>query len=133
MGPPLLKPSLYAQCDAGPQLLGGVCRCGYVFFPMQTFGCEQCGAFGDALTPKALRAQGTLITASVVRLHHDARRPTPFAIGAILLDDGPVVRTLLSDVSFAVHLQARVRGEFVQVTQEDGAPMLDLRFRTERA
>jgi uncharacterized protein len=133
MGRSLLKPSLYTQSDAGPQLLGGVCRCGHVFYPMQTFGCEKCGAFGDALTPKALRARGTLITASVVQLHHDTRRPTPFAIGAILLDDGPVVRTLLSDVSLAVQLQARVRGEFVHVTQADGAPMLDLRFTKESA
>lgn len=37
----LLKPDLYGLGAAGtPTLLGGRCECGYVFFPMQTFGCE---------------------------------------------------------------------------------------------
>lgn len=125
---PLLKPSLYATTADGPVLLGGACRCGHVFFPMQTFGCEQCGATGDALTSRALRAQGTLRSAAVVQLHHDKRRVTPFAVGVIQLDDGPVVRTLLSDVSLASELRARVRATLVPVAQEDGASALDLRF-----
>ena len=43
-----------------PSLSGGECRCGYVFFPWQTYGCERCGLSGDALRPKRLTGKGTL-------------------------------------------------------------------------
>jgi uncharacterized OB-fold protein len=133
MAAPLLKPALYAAGDAGPILLGGRCACGYVFFPMQTFGCEKCGQHGDALRPMQLRGSGKLVSAAVVHLHTDKRRVVPFAVGTIALDDGPVVRTLLSDIDLASHPQARVRAEFVTVTQEDSSPALDLRFESESA
>ena len=59
-----LKPDLYSVPQGPssiPQLHGGRCRCGYVFFPMQTYGCEKCGAAGVALTPSALDARGALV------------------------------------------------------------------------
>lgn len=133
MSIPLLKPALYAADDADPQrlprLLGGRCHCGYVFFPMQTFGCERCGKDGAALKPVSLRGSGTLLTAAVVHMHADKRRPTPFAIGTIALDDGPVIRTLLADIQLVDAPRARVEAELVPVTREDGAQALDLRFR----
>jgi uncharacterized OB-fold protein len=129
---PLLKPTLYNDTDAGPVLLGGRCSCGHVFFPMQTFGCERCGKTRDALQPHVLKGRGTLITASVVHMHADKRRSTPFAVGTVALDEGPVIRTLLSDVELAQKaLQKTVEAEWVQVTLEDGSPTLDLRFRRE--
>lgn len=68
------------------------------------------------------------MSAAVVRLHHDKRRTTPFAVGVVQLDEGPVVRALLSDVSLASEPRARVRAKLVPVAQEDGTSALDLRF-----
>jgi uncharacterized OB-fold protein len=129
---PLLKPSLYAAAGAGPVLLGGACSCGYVFFPMQRFGCERCGNNGTALSPKTLRARGKLITATVVHMHADKRRPTPFAIGVIALEAGPVVRSLLSDIASAqLGVGKTVTAEFVSVALEGGTQARDLRFKLE--
>jgi uncharacterized protein len=129
---PLLKSSLYVAADTGPVLLGGRCECGYVFFPMQTFGCERCGKSGVALRPYALRGRGKLITASVVHLHADKRRSTPFAMGTIALDDGPVIRTLLSDIALATDCVGKtVIAELTTVMAEGGSQARDLRFNRE--
>jgi uncharacterized OB-fold protein len=99
---------------------------------MQTFGCERCGKSGNDLQPKTLRARGTLITAAVVHLHADKHRTAPFAIGTVVLEAGPVVRALLSDLALATKaLRKTVAGEWVQVTLEDGTKLLDLRFKSE--
>ncbi|KAB7594499.1 hypothetical protein ET532_013700 [Verminephrobacter sp. Larva24] len=48
----LLKPALYQEESAPrpPSLRGMRCdACGYVFFPPQNLGCEQCGTTGSAL------------------------------------------------------------------------------------
>jgi uncharacterized OB-fold protein len=126
---PLLKPALYAHGASEPVLLGGACVCGHVFFPMQSFGCERCGRHGEALSGKALRGVGVLLAATVVHLHHDKQRPPPFAIGAIQLDDGPVVRARLSDLSLVDACGSRVQAEFVSVANDAGAATLDLLFK----
>ena len=129
----LLKPALYSANESTaaqpPMLLGGRCACGYLFFPMQRFGCERCGKNGGALTPASLRGSGKLITATVVHMHADKRRTVPFAVGTIALDDGPVIRALLSDISVAEHLQSAVVAELIVVTNEDGTQPRDLRFK----
>lgn len=114
--PELLKPELYAVAGsdavpAAPALKGGKCRaCGYVFFPLQAYGCEVCGATGDDLQPQALSGTGTLIAFARVHMHTPRLPPkdtgvkphaAPFTIGSIRLDDGPTVRTLLVDVDEA--------------------------------
>lgn len=138
MSIPLLKPKLYVPADGDgvPALLGGRCRCGYVFFPMQTFGCERCGATGEALEPMKLRGRGTLVAAATVHRHHDPSRPTPFVVGTIALDDGPVVRTLLVGADGTpldeapVAGSVRVEAVLVSVAKKsDGNEVLDLRFR----
>ena len=130
----LLKPGLYSvgsSDGAGPtaRLKGGRCRCGYVFFPMQTYGCERCGSHGDALTPCELSAHGTLLAEATVHLHADKNRPAPFTIVKVALDDGPVIRTLLADGSAPVAPGQRVAGTLAAVGQtESGETVLDLRF-----
>ncbi|AQV97224.1 hypothetical protein BJN34_25520 [Cupriavidus necator] len=96
---PLLKPALYrAQGTPAlpehPALLGGTCRCGHVFYPWQSYGCERCGAAGDALTPMALSGRGKVEASAVVHLHASPERQAPFTVTAVRLDDGPLVRTL---------------------------------------
>lgn len=132
---PLLKPALYARGpDASPILLGGRCECGHVFFPMQTFGCERCGKHGDALQPISLRGRGTLRSAATVHVHADEKRPAPFVVGTIALDDGPVIRTLLLDapegaVIDRVQPGTRVEAALIAVSIDGGQQALDLRFR----
>ncbi|MDA9521887.1 hypothetical protein XI06_16600 [Bradyrhizobium sp. CCBAU 11434] len=106
----ILKPTLYAiegtsAAPNYPSLKGGKClHCGYVFFPLQTYGCEVCGESGAALQPMALSGCGTLIASAKVHIHAppapalnpDAKaHEAPFTIGSIKLDDGPTIRTLL--------------------------------------
>ncbi|MGY4154185.1 MULTISPECIES: Zn-ribbon domain-containing OB-fold protein [unclassified Bradyrhizobium] len=130
----LLKPGLYSaelrECGgATARLKGGRCRCGYVFFPMQTYGCERCGSHGDALTPCELSTNGVLLAEATVHLHADKNRPAPFTIVKVALDDGPVIRTLLADDSAPVAQGQRVTGRLVPTTQsESGETVLDLRF-----
>lgn len=128
-----LKPLLYtvpSQAHQPPELLGGRCRCGYVFFPMQTYGCEKCGATGDALQPATLPAAGTLVASSRVLMHARKDGEPPYVIVSVRLDDGPVVRTLLDeDTTDLLPVGAPLQGRLMEVGRtESGAPIVDLRF-----
>jgi len=78
-------------------LVGGKCSCGYVFFPMQTFGCEMCGRNGNELTPITLSGRGRVVSKAVVHIHADPKRPPPFAVAVVELEEGPQIRALLAD------------------------------------
>src|SRR6185437_395144 len=103
----LLKPALYRAegtdaVPAHPALLGGACACGYLFFPLQRYGCEKCG--GLEIEPRALSGAGSLLASARVHLHAGKGREAPFTVGSVRLDDGPIVRTLI--VESAGPLQA---------------------------
>jgi uncharacterized OB-fold protein len=126
-----LKPELYGS-DQPPALLGGVCACGYVFFPLQSYGCERCGRFGEDLQPKDLAGRGRLIASTVVHLHAADRR-TPFVVGAIALDDGPVVRTLLTGTPTGLAAGTRMESALIAIEpgateSGDATARVDLRF-----
>jgi uncharacterized OB-fold protein len=109
----LLKPDLYSDV---PALKGGRCACGHVFFPMQSYGCEVCGRFGDDLAPQYLGGTGTLVASATVHLHNGKGREAPFTVVAIKLDDGPMVRTLLDggpadDLPPGTRMKATLAGE----------------------
>jgi uncharacterized OB-fold protein len=127
----LYKPALYSQSESGEiALLGGRCECGYVFFPMQQFGCERCGRHGNSLQPHALRGRGTLIASATVHLHADKRRIAPFVVGTIALDDGPVVRTLLTEAPLRQADAVRVMATLALVKiGDDASEAYDLRFQ----
>jgi uncharacterized protein len=137
MSPHLLKPALYSiRADGSVCLRGGRCECGHVFFPMQAFGCEQCGRNGDALKPVELDGRGRLVASSLVHMHADAKRIAPFVVGTIALDDGPVVRTLLTVTSEPEIGNSLVRVRAVLVAtpvEENSGGYLDLRFAVEAA
>lgn len=140
--PEILKPSLYARegttaVPDHPSLKGGKCAgCGYVFFPLQAYGCEVCGRSGAALQPLALSGAGTLIASAKVHIH-SPRTPgekdvkplaAPFTIGSIKLDDGPTVRTLLVDIDEGnLKPGQRMVTRLVPVGN-DGRAIVDLRF-----
>jgi len=128
--PDLLKPELYtAPAEGRPALRGGRCGCGHVFFPMQTYGCEACGATGDALRPALLAGQGRLVASSRVMLHARTDRAAPFTVVTVKLDDGPVVRTLLAhDAESVLPAGQPLYATLVEVPRPDGGTALDLRF-----
>lgn len=127
----MLKPELY-NCDQPPSLRGGVCVCGYVFFPMQSFGCERCGCSDSTLKPKDLAGRGRLIASTVVHLHR-SDLSTPFMIGSIALDDGPIIRTMLTEVFDELVPGTRMESTLVSIPPgEDGTPRADLRFMPAR-
>lgn len=77
-----------------PALLGGRCEaCGYVFFPMQTYGCEACGS--QKLVEKALTGRGRLIASAEVFISANRSFPAPYTIGSLETEDGAVVRAIL--------------------------------------
>src|ERR1700683_5751043 len=98
--PVLAHPALYTAADA-PKLNGGRCKkCGYVFFPPQTYGCEFCGATVEQLEPVALAGAGKLHSFATVHLHQDRSGKglqAPFTVGLIVLDDGPAVRSIVTE------------------------------------
>jgi hypothetical protein len=110
----LLKPALYraegtAAAPDHPALLGAVCECGYVFFPLQRYGCEKCG--GLAIEPRALSGAGRLLASARVHLH-----------AGTLIDD---------DDAAALAVGQRMVTTLAPVAGPDGAPRLDLRFAPE--
>lgn len=131
----LLKPALYATEGTAsvpdhPSLKGGKCQCGYVFFPLQTYGCEVCGRTGDALQPVALSGRGTLIASSTVHIHAAKNHEAPFTIGAIKLDDGPTVRTLLVDVDAKALKPGQPMVTKIVPVSSAAGKTFDLRFTT---
>jgi uncharacterized OB-fold protein len=137
--PNVLKPDLYAPEGTPrhpqlPSLKGGECTCGHVFFPMQSFGCESCGRWGDDLKPRSLSGVGRIVSLATVHLHAGKGRQAPFTVAMIALEDGPTVRTLLDAASEKdARAGSQVVATLVLTTPaEDGAPRLDLRFALQR-
>ena len=127
----LLKPALYraegsAADPAHPALLGGSCACGYVFFPMQAFGCERCGR--TDVKERALSGRGRLLASARVHLHAGKHRQAPFTVGSIALEDGPIVRTILIDDDRTFHPGDQIVTTLVEVRDAEGQPHRDLRF-----
>ena len=93
-------PALFsAEGTAGvpqyPALLGGRCTaCGGVFFPMQNYGCERCGAV--ALEPVKIAGRGKLVASAQVHMPAHEHRPAPFTVGSIVTDEGAIVRAVLN-------------------------------------
>jgi uncharacterized OB-fold protein len=134
-GAALLKPSLYSEEGSAvapdhPALLGGACACGYVFFPLQRYGCERCGSVD--LAPRTLSGTGKLLASARVHLHAGKTREAPFTVGSIALDDGPIVRTLIEEDGAPLHPGDRMVTTLAPVIDDEGAPRLDLRFAPQR-
>jgi len=130
----LLKPALYrsegtSPAPNRPALLGGVCDKGHVCFPLQHYGCERCGSVDLRLRP--LAGVGRLLASARVHLHAGKSREAPFTVGAIQLDDGPIVRTLIVGDDARLAAGMRMATTLVTVADAEGRPCLDLRFEPE--
>jgi len=75
------------------------------------------------------RRSFALLATAVVHIHGDKERPAPFIIGKIALDDGPVVRTLVTDSPSDISPGQQMVTVMVPVgTTEGGQQLVDLRF-----
>lgn len=126
-------PTLYKEGAAGPSLLAARCAtCGRVSFPRQSFGCEACGAHGAAMADVEIAARGALLSFAIVRKHMGADIETPFAIGEIRLEDGPVIRCTLADglEEAALRVGQSMTGVMAH-NPKSSADVLELRFTPE--
>lgn len=123
-------PALYDPNDDPPVLHGVRCgRCSNVFFPPFGIGCEVCGAPDEMLQPQLLAATGTVH--SVATVHHHAGKDiaAPFTMAEIHLDDGPLIRATLSDLTEPSAIGARAQGLWIVVdTTDDGDEITEIRF-----
>ena len=85
--------SLYAPVASGAAvvLLGQRCACGRVAFPRQPYGCERCGRV-EGRAEIELDGRGTLLAVAQAYVQLNQVPAVPFAVGAVRLLDGPVVR-----------------------------------------
>jgi uncharacterized OB-fold protein len=121
------EPALYrVDPDGTPVLLATQDPSGYTAFPRQAFGSEKTGAHDGALTPIELAGTGRIAAVVTVHQHWGDDLPTPFAIASVLLDEGPVVRAVLTDAA-AGEIGDRVTAVTVTRTR-DGAEVAELRF-----
>lgn len=132
MADALLKGSLYREGGTAavpdhPALLGGKCNaCGYVFFPMQRYGCEKCGS--TDLAEHAIAGRGKLLASARVHLYAGKNRQAPFTVVSVRLDDGPIVRTLLEGADTELNPGAILSTTLIGVSDAEGNTKRDLRF-----
>ena len=126
----MTAPSNLFSVSPKPTLNGGHCRaCGYVFFPPQSYGCEFCGAPPEQLEAKSLKNEGVLSSFATVNLHQDRGIETPFTVGVIVLEDGPVIRAVLTHkTDEGLKIGDRMHAVVVAANDERGAPANELRF-----
>lgn len=129
----LSHPDLYRSAPGDSvELLGMKCSsCGYVAFPRQRYGCEKCGATGDALKEVELGSTGTLASFATVHMHQAKSIAAPFVIGEISLDAGPTVRaTMVEATDDAMRIGARVTGRLfpAPAAPDTAANKFELRF-----
>jgi uncharacterized OB-fold protein len=88
------QPGLYDASAAAPTLAGTRCGgCGATFFPSSKIGCVVCGSID--LRDVALTARGHLHSSATVHRHRGDDIETPFSVGEIVLEDGPVIRATM--------------------------------------
>jgi hypothetical protein len=118
------------DANAPPLLRGGRCRCGHLLFPPQHFGCDVCGAAGDAIEPIEFDGEGVLLAFAS---SHRQQRPgseKPLVVGTVALDAGPVVESALAvDDTTGLRIGARVRARLIDVGSDDaGRTLVDCFF-----
>lgn len=119
-----------ADPDAPPRLRGGRCRCGRLLFPPQRFGCDGCGASGDAIESVEFDAVGVL---RAFATSHRQQRPgsdSKLVVGTVALDAGPVVESALAvDDASELRIGGRVRARLLAIgSEDDGRTLVDCFF-----
>jgi len=130
------KPTLLnvpVDSEEPPTLRGSRCTCGHTSFPPQALGCNVCGATGADVAAVSLAAAGTLQSFAMA---HRQKRPggdSPLIVGAVLLDDGPLVEVVIdaADTS-GLAVGRHMLGRFVTLeTNVEGQAVVDCLFAPE--
>lgn len=118
------EPALYDVTPDGTPVLRGVRdSAGFVSFPYQDAGSLLTGEHGADAIPVTLSGRGRIQAMATVHRHHGGDADTPFTVASIVLDEGPVVRGVLTDPD-AAHRGALVRA----VTVPTSGDLRELRF-----
>lgn len=122
--------TLFEQGETAPHLRGQRCgNCGRVAFPPNPYGCETCGMSGDAVTDMRLAGRGRLL--AFVTTNHANQRdiPVPYTVASIALEDGPVIRALMTTPSdYGLKVNDIVEAVIVAAPSTEGTGQ-ELRFR----
>ncbi|GAD82159.1 hypothetical protein FEK33_12200 [Nocardia asteroides NBRC 15531] len=121
------EPALYEVDEDGvPRLFGLRDSDGFVSYPFQEYGSENNGDHGDRVRRIALAGRGTVTAVTDIHLAPNHRVGAPYTLASIVLDEGPMVRSVLIDGRDA-GIDTRVRA--VTVTLErDSVQVAELRF-----
>lgn len=127
MAAPTLRHPALIELGTGssaPRLRVRRCSCGHVQFPLQTFGCERCGASAEQGAETSVPARGVLIGVATVFAH--TKLPTPYAVGRVLFEDGFALDARLDGGELSIG--QRVHGRLVTSRDERAGELLDLVF-----
>lgn len=130
MPEPTVRNSAVVLAEPGapfPKLRARRCECGYVFCPPHGYGCERCGRAGESTSEVLLTPRGVLTALATIYVH--TKLPTPYGLGRVALDDGPVLDVPLvagADLTIGRRVSARL------VSVQDGSGEgLECRFGAE--
>lgn len=130
----LHHPNLYRLDAAGdPELIGISCSaCGFQSFPHQDYGCEKCGAHGEAIARAGIAPTGTVVSSARVDFHTGDDIEVPFRIAEIRLPTGTKTRVIL-DSAAPINNGTEVFGVLVPLRGAlEESPTAELRFTAER-
>lgn len=112
------KQGLYDPTDPAPLLTGTRCAdCGATFFPPLRIGCEKCGS--AQLAPMQMTASGVLHSVATVHMHMGKDIEAPFTVAEIALDDGPLIRGMLTAPAEIAMIGKRVSAQWVTTGDDD--------------
>ncbi|MFI5500920.1 Zn-ribbon domain-containing OB-fold protein [Nocardia asteroides] len=121
------EPALYeVDGDGVPRLFGLRDSTGFVSYPFQEYGSENNGDHGDRVRRIALAGRGTITARTDIHLAPNHHVGVPYTLASILLDEGPLVRSVLIDARDA-GIGTRVRAVTVTI-ERDGDQVAELRF-----
>ncbi len=93
------QPSLFSLPEDNKSvssLMGCRCEnCGMTLFPPQEYGCENCGGSPEKLKSVELKGYGKLMCFATVYKHFSPIIETPFVMGSIQLEEGPVIEAVI--------------------------------------
>ncbi|MDP6377820.1 MAG: OB-fold domain-containing protein [Pseudomonadales bacterium] len=122
------QPGLYDPDEPTPVLTGTRCdECDSTFFPPFGIGCEVCG--NEAIHTVAIEAAGVLHSVATVHRHAGQDIEAPFTVAEVALDEGPLIRALMTEHAEFEAIGQRVRAEWFAVrTDEEGNKVVEPRF-----
>jgi uncharacterized OB-fold protein len=122
--------SLYDLDSDPPTLRGTRCEaCNSTFFPPLAIGCQVCGATADRLVDARIAATGVLHSVATVHRYDYTDFTEPFAVCEVQLDDGPLIRALLTEILEIDAIGRRVEARWIIArTDSAGNHVVEPRF-----